>query len=268
MPSSSDPTESLRNFFRQEQSASDPHPPPEQILAYHERRLPPEEMESFRAHLAACPDCTSELLGLAELVAGDEDPAPELPRAELDAAWQRQRERLFPAAVPLPFQERPRRDAPSLRRAWTAAASLGLAAALLAAVVVVQWRTIVEMKQPQVNPPLVNLVPVGSVRQALQEVPVLRLPARGERVWVILNPEGELGSSSYEAELRGADGKLILRLTDLQSSEAANIRLELPRALLGEGEYRISLLGKEAGQRRVVGEFAFRVRASATIKTS
>jgi hypothetical protein len=258
----------LRNFFRQEHGSLDQHPPPEQILAYHERRLPPEEMEIFRTHLAACPDCTSELLGLADLFAEDGNLDSKVPRPELDAAWQRQRERLSPAVAPVPFPQRPRPGGPSLRRAWTAAASLGLAAALLAAVVVVQWRTIVQMKQPQVNPPLVNLVPVGSVRQGLQEVPVLRLPARGERVWVILNPEGELGSSSYDAELREAGGKVILRLRDLQSSEAANFRLEIPRALLREGEYRIVLLGTKAGQSRVVEEFAFRVRASATITKS
>lgn len=268
MPSSSDPTEPLRTFFRQEHRSRDRHPSPEQIVAYHERRLPPEEMELFRAHLAACPDCAAELLGLADLIGGDDGLASEAPRAELDAAWQKQRERLFPAAAPVPFPERHRRGVPSLRRAWTAAASLGLAAALLAAVVVVQWRTIVRMQQPQVNPPLVNLVPVGSVRQGLQEVPVLRLPAHGERAWVILNPEGELDFSSYDAELKKADGTVILRLMDLHSSEAANFRLELPRALLEKGEYRIVLIGKKAGQSRVVEEFAFRVRASATIKTS
>jgi hypothetical protein len=269
MPSSSDPTEALRDFFREERQAFDQHPPPERIVAYHERRLPPEEMEAFRAHLAACPDCASELLGLAHLLAADdEDLGPQMPREELDAAWRKQRERLVPAATPLPFRERRSRGVPALRRAWTAAASLGLAAALLAAVTVVQWRTIVQLKQPQVNPPLVNLVPAGSVREGLQKLPELRLPEQGKSAWVILNPEGELGSASYDAELRGADGEVILRLRDLQSSEAANFRLELPRALLREGEYRIVLIGKKNGRRQVVEEFAFRVRASATIKKS
>jgi hypothetical protein len=261
MPFRSDPTDPLRAFFRQERQSFDQHPPPEQIVAYQERRLSPEEMESCRTHLAACPDCTAQLLAL------DDGLAPEMPRAELDAAWERQRNRLFPAA-PAPFPARRRVNAPSLRRAWAAAASLGFAAALLAGVAAIQWQTIVRLKQPQVNPPLINLVPMGSLRQALPEVPELRLPANAERAWVILNPEGELDFSSYDAELRAADGKVVLRFLDLPSSEAANFRLDVPRAFLTEGEYRIVLIGKQAGRSRTVEEFAFRVRASATIKAS
>ncbi|HSS52886.1 MAG TPA: zf-HC2 domain-containing protein, partial [Thermoanaerobaculia bacterium] len=176
MSSSSDPTEDLRAFFRKERQSFDPHPAPEQIVAYHERRLSPEEMETFRTHLAACPDCTSELLGLADLLDGDAadgEPASELPRAEMDAAWQRQRVRLFPLAPATSPDRRRRLDAP-LRRAWATAASLGLAAALLAAVVGLQWQTIARLRRPQVNPPLVNLVPMGSVRQGLPEAPELR----------------------------------------------------------------------------------------------
>lgn len=268
MPSSSDPTEDLRTFFRNERQSFDLHPAPEQIVAYHERRLSPEEMERFRTHLVACPDCTSQLLGLAELLdgdAGDGEAISEMPRKELDAAWQRQRERLFPTA-PAALPDRRRLSASPLRRAWTAAASLGIAATLLAAVVGIQWQTIVRLKQPQVNPPLVNLVPMGSVRQGLSEVPELRLPANGERAWVILNPEGDLDFPSYDAEIRTSAGKVVLRLTDLRSSEASNFRLELPRTLLTEGEYRIVLVGKKAGQSRTLSEFAFRVRPSGTIK--
>jgi hypothetical protein len=269
MPSSSDPTEPLREFFREERQSLAEHPSPEQIVAYQERWLSPEEMESLRTHLAACPDCAAELLGLADLLDGDTADGgltPEVPRAEIDAAWQRQRKRLFPGA-PRPFPDRGV-YAPSLRRAWAVATSLGLAAALLAAVVVVQWQTIVQMKQPQVNPPLINLVPMGSVRQGLQAIPELRLPKNADRVWVILNTEGELDFSSYDAELRAPDGKVVLRLRNLQSSEAANFRLEIPRALLGEGEHRIVLIGKKAGQSQVVEEFAFRVRSSANIGPS
>lgn len=268
MSSSSDPTEDLRALFREERRSFDLHPAPEQLVAYHERRLSPEAMETFRTHLTACPDCASQLLGLADLLDGgatDGEPASELPRAELDAAWQRQKARLFPV-TPATLPDRSRPGSSPLRRARIAASSLGLAAALLAAVVGLQWQTIARLEQPQVNPPLVNLVPTGSVRQALPEAPELRLPPNGERAWVILNPERDLDFSSYDAELRTADGKIVLRLTNLHSSEAGNFRLELPRALLTAGDYRIVLVGKKAGQSRTLDEFAFRVRPSATIK--
>ncbi len=270
MSSSSDPTEPLRAFFRKERQSVDQHPPPEQIVAYHEHRLSPEEMETFQTHLAACPDCTSQLLGLADLFEEDtaeDEPVSEMPHAELDAAWQKQRQRLFPAA-PATFPDRRQLNPPPPRRASWATASLGLAAALLAIVVAVQWQTIAHLKQPQVNPPLVNLVPIGSVRQGLQEIPELHRSESSERAWVILNPEGELDFSSYDAELRDSGGKLVLRLADLHSSKAGNFRLEIPRALLAEGKYRIVLFGKKAGRNRNVGEFAFRVSSSATINAS
>jgi anti-sigma factor RsiW len=267
MPSSSDPADQLRAHFR-EGSPIGPHPAPEQIVAYHEHRLPAEEMESLRAHLVACPDCAAQLVELAALVEGDDAPGPEMSRAELDAAWQRQRGKLFPGS-PLSFPDRRTHDAPPrLRRAWAAAASLGLAAALLAVVVAVQWRTIVRLERPQVNPPLVNLRLEGSVRQGNQKIRELHLTPEVERAWVILNPDGELDYPSYDAEIRSADGEVVLRLADLRSSEAGNFRLEIPRALLPEGEYRIVLLGKKGGQRRIVGEFELRVRSSATIGAS
>lgn len=267
MPSNSDPADQLRAHFR-ERSLIGPHPAPEQIVAYHERRLPAEEMESLRAHLVACPDCAAQLVELAALLEEEDTPESEMSPTELDAAWQRQRSKLFPGS-PLSFPDRRTHHAPPrLRRAWTAAASLGLAAALLAVVVAVQWRTIIRLEQPQVNPPLVNLVPEGSVRQGIQEIPELRLLPEVKRVWVILNPESELDYPSYDAEIRSADGEVVLRLADLRSSEAGNFRLEIPRALLPEGEYRIVLLGKKGGQRRTVGEFDLRVRSSATMRAS
>ncbi|HYO14379.1 MAG TPA: zf-HC2 domain-containing protein [Thermoanaerobaculia bacterium] len=258
MSSSSDPAERLRAHYRRERGTIDRHPSPEQIVAYHERRLSSEEAEEVRAHLAACADCTAQLLMLADLLDEGDEPGSEIPPAQLDAAWQRQRARLFPAPAMVSLETRKSRR-PSPRWAWTTAASLGLAAALLAVMVVDQRRIIERLSQPQVNPPLVNLAPVDATRQGGGEAPELRFPANAEWTWVILNPVEELDSPTYDVEIVAPDGEVVLRLPDLSSSEAGNFRFGVPPGVLRAGEHRIRLFGKEAGQRRAAGEFALRV---------
>jgi len=236
----------------------DQHPPPEILVAYHERRLSDPEAEDVREHLVACRDCTAQLLGLADLLDGDGGAgADEISRSDLDAAWQRQRERLLPLAPVVPLRDRKPGTPPPPRRSWVTAASLGLAAAL-ALVVVAQWRTIDHLKQPQANPVLVNLEPAGSVRAGSPAIRELRFPAGTERGWVILNPAEEPGSSPYDIEIVAADGEVALRFQSLQGSEAGNFRLEIPRAALEPGDYTVRLLRAAEG-RRQVEEFKLRV---------
>lgn len=260
MPSSSDPTEALRAHLRGGRQGIDRHPLPEQLTAYHERRLSPGEADEVRAHLATCPDCTTQLLELAALLDEQDDPGSEISREEMDAAWQRQRARLFPDR---PAALAPERSAgPPLRRAWRTAASLGLAAALLAVVALLQWRTISRLQQAQTNPPLVNLAPAGSVRRGAEAAPELRLAAQTQRAWVILNPVAERTAPSYEVELVAPDGRIALRLTGLQKSEASNFRLEIPRAVLTAGDYRVLLYGRSDGHRWISEKFDLRISLS------
>ncbi|HKV09163.1 MAG TPA: zf-HC2 domain-containing protein [Thermoanaerobaculia bacterium] len=258
MPSSSDPTEPLRAHFQKERQSLDRHPSPERIAAYHERRLGPEEAEEIREHLAACPDCTAQLLAFASLSGEDEEPGPEMSQAELDAAWERQRARLFPSP-PAVLAER-RKPPVSSRWAWATAATMGLAAALLTVVVIDQRQALEELARPRVNPPLVNLVPSGSMRQGVQDVPEIRLSEEPGWALVILNPD-ELEFSLYDVEVFGPKGERVLLLKNQPISEAGNFRLAIPQAdLATPGDYKILLLGKKNGQRQKTVDFALRVR--------
>ena len=80
----------------------DQHPSPEQLVAYHGRRLAEDEAEDVRAHLVTCADCTAQLLELADLLDedGDGTARSEISREELDTACQKQRE-LLPQLEPL-----------------------------------------------------------------------------------------------------------------------------------------------------------------------
>jgi Putative zinc-finger len=237
----------------------DQHPSAEQLVAYHERRLAMDEAEDVRAHLAACADCTAQLLALADLLEGDgASAAEEISRSDLDAAWKRQRERLLPRASVASLEER-RAGKASRRWSWATAASLGLAAALAIAVVA-QWRTIERLEQPQANPPLVNLVPAGSVKRGSREISELRFPRGMERAWVILNPAEDLESSPYGVVITAADGRVVLSLHDLQISEAGNLRLEIPRAALKSGDYKILLLREKGSPHQIIEEYKLTVR--------
>jgi len=258
MPSRPDLTEALRARLQGERYAR--HPLPEELVAYHEQRISSDEADEIRAHLVACPGCVAELLGLADLSEEKDDSGSEVARAEMDAAWQRQRARLFPSP-PASFTPARKTTAP-IHPAWAAAASLGLAAALLAVVAIAQWRTIATLSQPLANPPLVNLAPAGSVRQESGEASRLLLSANAQRAWVILNPARELSSPSYDVDLLDSKRRLVLRFQGLQPSEAANFRLEIPRTVLPVGDYRILLFARQAESRQFQEEFDLRVRSA------
>lgn len=252
MPSSSDLTAGLRAYFNHQRRNIRHHPPPEKLTAYHAGRLPAEEEAAVREHLAGCPECAALVLELDSLYGETPPPAGDDPvDLQAAAAWQRLRSRLFAPPAPAPARRRPARIAP-----WAAAAALALVSVALAFWVTAQRQIIADLRQPRVNPPLVNLAPVGSLRQATEEPPVVRFPAGASRAWLILNPEAQLDATSYRVELLTAEGRSALTLADLQPSEAGNFRLELPRELLPAGTYRVLLAGRREGRYQLLEEFA------------
>lgn len=243
--------------FPKERQTIDQHPLPEQIVAYHERRLPPDEAEEIRAHLVECPDCTTQLLALADLFDDEDGAATDIAPVELDAAWQRQRERLFPAAPVVPMESR--RE----RKSWMTAAPFALAASLLAVVTLVQWRTNVRLEQPRANPPLVNLEPVDSIRRGTEAVPELQLAEDTEWVWVILNPSPDLEAGLYEVEVVGPKDERSAPLK-VRAREARDFRFQIPSSAFSMGNNKISLFEIREGQRWLLAEFELGVRPPAS----
>lgn len=255
MPAASDLGEHLRAHFLRERSAVDRHPCAEDLLDYREGRLAAPEEEALRGHLAACPDCTALVLELSSMGPAVEAASRELAEEEVEAAWQRQLSRLGSRRRAL------RRSPPAgaFHWSWVMAASLALVSVLLGVLVSKQGQTIARLQEAQVNPPLVNLAPIGSLREGRSAPGELRFEPQAARAWVILNPEAELDFASYEVRIVAGGGREVLRLEDLSLSAGRNFRLEVPRGLLPSGEYRILLLGVRPNDRRALEEFALSV---------
>jgi len=240
-------------------SSSD-HPSPDVLVSYQHHELSADQADEVRAHLVTCADCTTQLLELTDLLETDGSSAAEdVSRRELAAAWERQRRRLFPRST-VAHLERQNERLASRRWFWGLAASLAMVTAL-GLTVLVQWRTIERLKQPRANPPLVNLVPVGSLQRGNQQAAELRLPATVERAWLILNPSAGLERSAYEVTIVSSPaGRAVWTFHGLQASEAGNFRLEVPRAVLKPGNYQLRLRQEQGARPPAIEVFELTVR--------
>jgi hypothetical protein len=259
MPSRSEAGGPLRQAIRGLAEASEGHPSPEEISAYREGTGGPERADEIREHLAGCPDCTTDLLELDALFAADPQPGAETSATDLAAAWARQRARGLPSAAirPAAAHREPRR-----RRFAIGTLALGLAASIFALITILQWRRIVELESPQANPPLVQLVPIGSVRQWTPIVPTLRLTPGQPWAWLILNPEADLDFAAYDIEMSGPGNGAPFRFLGVRNSDAGTFRLEVSRDSLESGHHRIVLYGHRGTGRRAIAEFEFNVSGS------
>ncbi len=238
------------------------HPTPEELAAYHEDRLPPTRENAVREHLIRCSECAALVLDLAELK--DPEPLPA-PAAELGTAWQKQRAQLQERGLlPNPADSTPA-AAPrktslwGLRRVWTLAAVLSLTSLFLSVWVVTLEQSLRKVREPQVNPPVINLEPIGDVRSAtVPPVPRLHLEP-GQRAWLIFNLAGRPPELTFRAEFRDAADQVRWIRTGLRPSEAGNFRCELADDTLPPGRYRVLLWDGQGEPPERIAEYAFEV---------
>jgi len=245
MPPEPDLDSALRRVLRPSLPDPAPHPAPEELAAYHEDRLPEEREEALRDHLVACRECAEWVLELAALAdAGEADAGEEEERGssamDLARAWRRHRQLLRRARRLTATARAPA----ALRRAWAAAAALALVSLGLGLWAGIQRQRLVLLDRPQVNPPLLNLEPVGASRAPQEAWPALELGSRAPSVWLLLHPAADLHFDTYRVELVAEDGGRRWAREGLQPSEAESFRLQLPAKLLPPGRYRILLSGR------------------------
>jgi len=222
------------------------------LAAYCEDRLPEEEMEGVREHLASCPGCTEQVLALMEFT---EDPQEVSPR-ERETSWQElraslQQGGLVPAqaqgAKPKVVPIAARRSSPSVWRTWALAASL--TAITLGAWSFSLYRQLESLRQPQVDPPLSSLMPLHELRTSEGDVPGKLVLAPGARGWLVLNftqptVPAKLRVAAYQLE----DHNLVWQI-EAKASEKRSLRLEITLEQIPPGQYQIELAGFEPGER-------------------
>lgn len=264
MQTQDDLQRAVSELLAEERRNLGPHPAPEGLAAYHRGTASPEEEERIQEHLAACPECTALLLDIAGL----SNPASgsAVSQVEVAAAWRvvrghlRQEAAAAPSGIGRFGKAAPGARRP-LRRPWlhSLAAVLLVAVGLLAYRVVWLQQRVGDLSQPQLNAPVLDLRPSVRAEEAGATVP--EVPSQARLFTLVINPFGSVSPGVYEAEIVDAAGRQVWLGRGLEANSFGSFSLALSRQTLGAGEYRLRLFSLAAGNRRPIGEYAFRVQA-------
>jgi hypothetical protein len=241
------------------------HPDAEMLAAYHARELPEEAERRVQDHLLVCRECAALLLDLEELGDPDFGRDVEIPAGTGEALWERLRHEIrdepattaAPAGT-IPFPPQRRTASPR----WLSA----LAAALLVAVIGLSaWvaslrRTVEDLSRPEINAPVLDLVPRGVGPRDEGAPPEAEVPSGARMFTLILSPvrRGEL--QDYEVEIAPAGGTVVWRERGIRPNVYGSFSLTVPRRALGTGEHRLRLFGIGSdGSRELLGEYALRI---------
>jgi hypothetical protein len=227
---------------------AEPHPDPDQLVAYHCGDLSAEEEERLRDHLASCAECAGLLLDLDGLA--DADFGAGSGDDDKEAVWARLRQEIPSNVVPI---QRPALSSPRWLQAL--AASLLVATIGLSLWVTSLRRTVVELSQPEPNAAVLDLYSSTSRGEGSPPA-VFSVPAGVRRFTVILSTAGQRRLEGYRIEILHADGRAVWSGGGFKPNEFGSLSLGLSRRLLRVGEYRIRLLG-EGGE--PIEEYALRI---------
>jgi hypothetical protein len=268
----------LRALAARERRALDDHPTPEILVAYRAGKLPAEEQEALRDHLALCPDCAEMLLDLAtfEQFTPTEEPAG-LTDSDVGAAWQRMQQRLAPVVEtvetmeeapvvvardrepePLPFVPRASEYEPVVlrRKLQTAYA---IAAVLAVGVVGLSvWGLSLKGQVKASSTPEVNIHLVDAYSDSSRG-PDEGIPAIQGKHLLYLHAGETPKAPEYGAEVRDPAGALILRTSGLVPVEEGVFSLGLPVDQLVPGTYRITLFGVTGNRWQKLDTLSFQV---------
>jgi hypothetical protein len=222
------------------------HPSRDELIAYHQKNLTPEEADRVRDHLVACSVCRGALLCFDDLLRPEPAAEPLLSEFELATAWRGFRERLRPKV-------------PRWLPAVAAMLLVGIAALSYQSIVL--QRELEELSQPQLNTPVFDLLPRDTVYLGQSNSAEIELPSTVRFFTLVLNSGVRRSYRDYAVEISRAGGRRIYEGQGLQRNAFGSFTLTLARRMMEPGEYRIRLFGLEGGQKEPIGEYVLRIAA-------
>jgi hypothetical protein len=241
-------------------------PSPEELLAYRDGRLEPEERARLEAAIALHPDAARALADLAAFPEIEAAPGtPELTEEDVTARWQAFQKRLPerpasgaasgerpPTATPGPRVSRHRRSP------WLAAAALVLfGLGMLAGLAGRGGRP---ASGPAINVQIAELLPRNAEGPRAAPSPVER-PEESEELLLVLGGDlhTERAFADYEADVLDAAGRRLWSRQGLHPTALGTFHLAFHRGALGPGSYRIDLFGRGPDGRTPLATYDLRL---------
>jgi len=272
----------LEMLVKERQGAPGVHLTGEDLVAYHRGKLEPAAANALQDHLVACADCRlllSDLMAFPELPEPP-GPTPDLPLADVDAAWSKMKARIFAAAAgpePSPEEESARiRPGPWTRNAQARVGKrrdeerpepvrfLALAASFLLGCVGLSFWVytlrlqIGELSRPQLNVAIHDLFaaddPVrgGQAATAVSE-------RRGPGQMTLILHLSEPPAAPLAIRILDASDRELWSAEGLEAGADGTTSLSIRRDFFPAGVFRIVILASENGHRRTVEVFQLSV---------
>ena len=233
----------LGDFLSAARRDLEPHPSPDELVAYSAGKLSAAEEARIQNHLALCSHCLELLLDLGRLSDSEPDGEHSVTADEKAAAWQALQARLAAEAAP--------RRRPGLlafpRPAYALAACLLVAVVGLSLRVWHLERSLADLSHPQANAPVVDLLPASPLRGEPGKRAVVKLAPASRFFVLILSPKGSPDDADYRVEILDAGGRIVWSEEGLEKDPHGSFTLIVAGSFLGPGEYRLRLYGLKEG---------------------
>ncbi len=229
------------------------HPDPDELLAYHSRRLSPDEGDRIREHLGLCRDCSEMVLALAS-EAGAQAPIPHISDDQIAQQLSELQARL---EVVTPSLSAHRESSAAVKPAARVQAhrmglfrrpdfAYAIVAGLLAALGVSFWWNY-QLSRPWVDPLLADLTQSKTQRAGTRIEEITVSPETAQLV-LIFNLEDIHDYSLYRIVISDLDGKEVWSGERKTGRTRSSFSLGLRRGGLSAGEYVFRIYGLRGGQ--------------------